>query len=106
MPAHPTLYIRRSVYEAVGNYDPSYRIAGDFEFVLRALVKRQTCYRYLRQILVRMPVGGISNRGIRSKMRITAEMKRACVKNGIRSSALHLWLRFPVKMLELLRRGY
>jgi glycosyltransferase involved in cell wall biosynthesis len=105
MPAHPTLYMRRSVYEAVGPYDASYRVAGDFELVLRAFVKRQTRYRYLPQTLVRMPVGGVSNRGIRSKLRITVEMKRACVKNDLATSTLYLSLRFPIKMLELFRRG-
>ena len=106
MPAHPTLYMRRSVYEAVGAYDASYRAAGDYELVIRAFVKRQTSFRYLREILVRMPVGGVSNRGIRSKMQNTAEMKRACMENGVVSSAFHLALRFPVKVLELFRRGY
>jgi glycosyltransferase involved in cell wall biosynthesis len=103
MPAHPTLYLRRSVYRAVGGYDPSFRIAGDYELVIRVFVKRQTRYCYLRQTLVRMPVGGVSNRGIRSKLRITSEMKRACAQNGVATSKLLLSLRYPVKMLELIR---
>lgn len=106
MPAHPTLYLRRNVYQVVGAYDPSFRIAGDYDLVIRAFVKRQTPYRYLREVIVRMPVGGVSNRGIRSKLQITAEMKRACVKNGLGTSTFLLWLRFPVKMLELIRRRY
>ena len=36
MPAHPTLFLRREVYDAVGEYDARFRIAGDFEFCLRA----------------------------------------------------------------------
>jgi hypothetical protein len=48
-----------------------------------------------------MPSGGVSNRGWRSKMAITAEMLRACKMNGVRTNWVKLSLRFPVKMAEL-----
>jgi glycosyltransferase involved in cell wall biosynthesis len=104
MPAHPTLYMRRSVYELSGGYDPSFQIAGDYELIVRTFVKRRTSYRYLRETLVRMPIGGVSNRGLRSKLKITAEMRAACAKNGVRTNSLMLSLRFPVKLLELFWR--
>jgi glycosyltransferase involved in cell wall biosynthesis len=102
MPAHPTLYMRRSVYELSGEYDPTFKIAGDYELVIRAFVKQRTNYRYIPEILVRMPVGGLSTRGWRSKWLITNEMRRACAKNGIHTNLLLLSLRFPVKLIQLL----
>jgi glycosyltransferase involved in cell wall biosynthesis len=102
MPAHPTLYMRRSVYELSGEYDPSFKIAGDYELVIRTFVKRRTNYRYLPEILVRMPVGGLSTQGWRSKWLITNEMRRACTKNGIHTNLLLLSLRLPVKLTQLL----
>jgi glycosyltransferase involved in cell wall biosynthesis len=102
MPAHPTLYMRRTVYEESGEYDPSFKIAGDYELVIRTFVKRRTNYRYIPEILVRMPVGGLSTRGWRSKWVITSEMRRACAKNGIRTNLLLLSLRFPVKLIQQL----
>jgi len=104
MPAHPTLFLRRKVYEELGEYDPQFRIAGDFEFCLRAFVGRRTSYHYVPEPLVRMPTGGLSNRGWRSKMAITAEMLRACRLNGVRTNWMKLSLRFPVKAAELIRR--
>lgn len=101
MPAHPTLYMKRDIYSACGEYDPTFRIAGDFELTLRVFVKRPTRYRYLPETLVRMPVGGLSNRGWRSKWIITTEMKRACAMNGIRTNLLYLSARLPFKLLEL-----
>jgi len=101
MPAHPTLFLRREVYEAVGEYDPGFRIAGDFEFCLRAFVRRNTTYRYIPEALVRMPSGGLSNRGWRSKWEITNEMHRACRLNNISTNWAKLCLRFPLKMAEL-----
>lgn len=35
MPPHPTLYVRRSVYERLGGFDTRYRIAADYDTVLR-----------------------------------------------------------------------
>jgi glycosyltransferase involved in cell wall biosynthesis len=102
MPAHPTLFLRREVYDAVGGYDARYRIAGDFEFCVRAFVCRNTTFRYIAEPLTIMPCGGLSNRGWRSKLEITREMLRACERNGVRTSYAKLCLRFPIKLLELI----
>jgi glycosyltransferase involved in cell wall biosynthesis len=101
MPAHPTLFLRREVYEAVGEYDTQFRIAGDFELCLRAFARRNTPFRYVAEPLVRMPRGGLSNNGWRSKLEITREMRRACAMNGVRTNYAKLCLRFPLKILEL-----
>jgi glycosyltransferase involved in cell wall biosynthesis len=102
MPAHPTLLLRRGVYERVGPFDERYRIAGDFEFCLRAFLTHQISSEYLPQMLVVMPTGGLSNRGWRSKWEITMEMRRACANNGVPTSIGRLCLRFPWKVVELL----
>jgi len=101
MPAHPTLFLRKRVYDEVGEYDESYRIAGDFEFCVRAFCRRSLSYHYLPDTLVRMADGGLSNRGWRSKWLITREMHRACVENSVSTSLFKLLLRFPVKALEV-----
>jgi glycosyltransferase involved in cell wall biosynthesis len=102
MPAHPTLFLRRGVYEAVGEYDTQFRIAGDFELCLRVFARRATSYSYIGEPMVRMPRGGLSNNGWRSKMEITREMQRACAKTGVRTNLAKLCLRFPLKMLEMM----
>jgi glycosyltransferase involved in cell wall biosynthesis len=103
MPAHPTLYLRRSVYEILGGYDVSYGIAGDFELALRVFLKRATVFSYAPEILVKMPIGGLSTRGWRSKWRITMEMRTACAKNLVRTNIFLLSLRFPIKTYELIK---
>jgi glycosyltransferase involved in cell wall biosynthesis len=105
MPAHPTLFLRRAVYERHGGYDPSYRIAGDFEFVARIFGDRTLRYACLPQLLVRMPRGGLSTAGPRSNWIITREMQRACAKNAISTNLLKLMLRFPIKFTEFLAIG-
>lgn len=100
MPAHPTLLVRRSVFERFGGFKTGYRIAGDFEFVARAFGRGGISYAYVPEILVHMEDGGLSNRGLRSSWIITEEMRRACRENGIRSGWLRLLLRLPVKFLS------
>jgi len=100
MPAHPSLFMRRQLCERVGEYETNFKIAGDYEWCLRAFVRLSARYRYLREPVVRMPSGGLSNRGWRSKLVITHEMRRACKMNDIPTNYLLLSLRFAVKAFE------
>jgi glycosyltransferase involved in cell wall biosynthesis len=102
MPGHPSLFLRREVYQRVGEYDSQFSIAGDFELCLRVFTAASTPYRYLNEAIVRMPTGGLSNRGWRSKLTITREMYQACVKNHVSTSYPKLCLRFPLKFLEMM----
>jgi glycosyltransferase involved in cell wall biosynthesis len=101
MPAHPTLFLRREVYQRVGEYDTQFRIAGDFELCLRVFALNNVRYRYIPEPLVNMPRGGLSNRGWRSTWQITREMHRACTLDGVRTNWAKLNLRIPLKILEM-----
>ncbi len=57
-PPHPTLFLRRSVYERTGGFDPAFRYAGDYEYMLRAFHTHQVKSRYLPEIVVKMRNGG------------------------------------------------
>jgi len=83
MPAHPTFYCRRSVYEKLGLYDDSYKIAGDFELMLRFLEKHNIRSKYIPKTLVNMKMGGASNNGLKSKLDILKEEFRAFNQNDI-----------------------
>jgi len=66
MPPHPTFYARRSLYEQLGGFNLRYRIAADYDCMLRLLCQKSICIKYIPEILVRMRVGGISNRSLRN----------------------------------------
>lgn len=84
MPPHPTFFARREVYERHGGFDPTLRISADYELMLRLLVRHGISTRYVPHVQVRMRVGGVSNRGLRSLWQRTAEDLRACRANGLR----------------------
>ncbi|WP_256415796.1 glycosyltransferase family 2 protein [Ruegeria sp. HKCCD8929] len=83
MPPHPTLYLRREVFETMGAYDTSYRIAADYEAMLRWLWRGSIRLAYLPQVMVRMRLGGVSNRSPRQILRKSVEDYRALRSNQV-----------------------
>ena len=100
MPAHPTFYCKRSVYEKLGLYDDSLKIAGDFELMLRFLEKHNIRSKYIPKTLVNMKVGGASNNGLKSKLDILKEEFRAFDKNDINVNKLSYILHKAKKIKE------
>ncbi|MCT4556804.1 MAG: glycosyltransferase [Pelagimonas sp.] len=91
MPPHPTLYLRRSVFERWGYYDTSYRIAADYDAMLRYLVRGQINIRYIPEVFIKMRVGGESNRSLRKIMRKSQEDYRAIRANGVGGAGTLAW---------------
>lgn len=73
MPPHPTFYVRRHLLREVGTFDTGFRIAADYDFMVRCLTRANVRVRYLPRILVRMRVGGVSNASVRTILRKSAE---------------------------------
>jgi len=83
MPPHPSFFIRRRVLGRVGLFEPRYRFAADFDFMLRALHVQQLRSTYLPRELVTMRVGGWTNNSVRNVIRGNIEAYRSCRKNGL-----------------------
>lgn len=83
MPPHPTLYLRREVYERWGHYDTSFRIAADYDAMLRWMTAGQVNLFYLPQVLVKMRAGGASNRSLAQILLKSREDLRAIRGNGV-----------------------
>lgn len=83
MPPHPTLFIRRGIVERLGGYDTSYRVAADYDAMLRYFVKGDMSATYIPRVLVKMRVGGESNRSLRKILQKSREDYLALRKNGV-----------------------
>lgn len=94
MPPHPTLYLRRSLYERLGVFDTRYRIAADYDLMLRMLTQLQGKVVYLPEVLVRMRVGGVSNRSLANVLRKSWEDYRALRANGVGGVGALGWKNF------------
>ena len=105
MPAHPTLYLRRRVFETFGDYNPEYRISGDFEFVGRIFKDGTLKSQYFDEVWMKMQTGGASTGGLKSKYVLNTEILRACRSLGIQSTWLHMAAKYPMKLGEILWPG-
>ena len=85
MPGHPTLFLKRGVYDKYGLYDDSYIIAADYEFMVRFLSDKKVHNKlaYVPEVLVDMDYGGTSNKSFRSYIESLKEGHRALKQNGI-----------------------
>jgi glycosyltransferase len=104
MPPHPTLYLRRSLYERFGVFDTRYRIAADYDLMLRMLTQLPGRAVYLPQVLVRMRVGGVSNRSLRTVLRKSWEDYRALRANGVGGLGALAWKNLS-KLPQFVRKG-
>lgn len=104
MPAHPTFFVRRKFYEQFGLFKTDYRIASDYEMLIRLLYVNKLRYRYLPETMVVMRKGGVSSNGIRSNIILNNEIKRACSENGIRTNLPLIYMKYFTKVFELVNR--
>jgi len=88
MPPHPAFFVRREVYERFGLFDTRFRIAADYELMLRLLVRHRVSTCYVPRVLVRMRTGGTSAPRIRTLLRTFSEDHRAWKVNGFPASVL------------------
>ncbi len=83
MPPHPTLYLRRAWYERLGAFDTQYRIAADYDFMLRFLSQPNIKVVYLPDVFVKMRVGGESNKSLKNLIQKSKEDYLALRANGV-----------------------
>lgn len=91
IPAHPTFYVRRSVYEKYGGFDLRYRLAADTELMMRFIGRYKIRVEYIPHLMVKMRLGGATNKNISNIFKQNIEIWRAAKQNYINISPL-----FPV----------
>jgi glycosyltransferase involved in cell wall biosynthesis len=82
MPAHPTLYLKREIYENFGGFDTSFKIAADYDFILR-IFSSGIKTAYISEVTYKMRVGGASNRSIKNIITKSKEDYKAIKRNGV-----------------------
>jgi len=83
MPAHPTLFLKKEVYTKHGNFNLSYKIAADYDFMLRILKDETLKFAYFSKVITKMRVGGASNRSIQNIIQKTKEDYKAVTTNHV-----------------------
>ena len=102
MPPHPTCFINKSLFDEFGVYSTKYKIAGDFDLLVRFFYGRKIRWAYLDRISIKMSEGGVSNSGWRSKRLIIDEINRSLQSNGIWSLSIFQFARYLIRLVEIL----
>ncbi len=89
MPPHPALFIKTKCFKNLGNYNLSYKSAADYDLILRFLFKHQINVAYIPEVLVKMRVGGLSNKSLKNRVNANKEDRLALKLNGVPNA---LWV--------------
>ena len=100
-PAHPSFYCKKEIYDNYGAFDIAFKVASDFENMLRFIYINRIKTRYLDLDFVTMRTGGASTSGLQSHRRIISDHYRAFKKHGLVSGYILDFVRYPFKLLEL-----
>ena len=104
-PPHPTFFVRREVCVRLGGFDLSFNIAADFELMMRYLEAAQITSRYIPQVLVKMRLGGITNRSLINIFKQNIEIRRALSNIGRRSSLVgFLFNKLFIRAIQFISR--
>ena len=101
-PPHPSLFVKKDVYDKDGNFDISLQISSDFELMLRFFEKSNHKYFYLDKTIVNMMIGGRSNT-IKGIIKGSKEIKLAFTKNKIKPAYLYLYKRYMNKIFKYIK---
>ena len=96
MPGHPTLYLRKEVYDTYGMYKTDYRISADYEYMIRILKDGKVKLSYIPEVLIKMAHGGTSTNGLGAYLEGLKEGHRALKENGVKFA-------FVTDLLRILR---
>lgn len=105
MPGHPTFYVRREIIESLGGYETHFFSAADYEFMVRYLYNHRISSFYLPELIVKMRVGGASNKTIYKRLRANRRDYLAMKTNHIPMPLLVSILKPLIKIPQFIRRS-
>lgn len=103
MPAHPSFYLKKSCFDQYGLYQEDYKIAADYELLMRMIYTHKITYQYIDKIFVYMRTGGVSNQTFKSRYVLNREIVRACKENGVNTNMAVLSLKYLRKIGEYIK---
>ena len=101
---HPTFFVKKEIYNKYGKFNTDYRIAADYELMLRFIEKNRISIHYIPEVLVKMRVGGLSNKNLSSILQKTSEDLRVCKENNLNNALCVVFLKNISKVSQFFRK--
>jgi glycosyltransferase involved in cell wall biosynthesis len=102
MPAHPSFYVRKQVYADYGGYATDYKIAADYDMMVRLFHKHHIKAKYISKDFVTMRTGGLSTKNVKNRLIITREDVIACRRNGMYTNTAFISVKYLYKIFGFL----
>jgi glycosyltransferase involved in cell wall biosynthesis len=103
MPAHPTFFVKKDIYNKYGVFRTDLKIAADFDLMLRFLYTHNLTYFYIQEPIIKMRMGGVST-SFSSVWINNIETLGACKSNGVKTNIFKILSKYPAKILGLLKK--
>ena len=100
VPPHPSLFLKQDVYKTVGLFNLEYKLAADYEFMLRVFKNHSFKIKYINQILVRMRLGGATNKNLKNIYLGNKEILNAWKNNSLKTPILFMSKRLFKRLLQ------
>jgi glycosyltransferase involved in cell wall biosynthesis len=102
VPPHPSLFLKKEVYNTIGLFNLEYKLASDYEFMLRVFKLHVFKIKYINKILVKMRLGGATNKNIKNIMLGNIEILKAWKNNSLKAPILFVPKRIFKRLSQFL----
>jgi glycosyltransferase involved in cell wall biosynthesis len=103
VPPHPTLFVKKRIYEEIGLFNLNYKLASDYEFMLRLFKKNSFKTKYISSVFIKMRLGGATNKSILNIIKGNKEILTAWINNGYKVPPLLFLNRFSKRIVQFLK---
>ena len=104
MPPHTSMFSKKSVYSSIGFFNTKYKIAADFDWLLKLYSKNEFSINYIKENVINMNTQGLSNPNIFNifrKLQIHNELLYIFKDNNVQTNWFKLFVRFKIKLKQL-----
>ena len=102
MPPHPSFFVRKEFFDKLGSYKTDYKIAADYELLIRFLLKGKINWKYLPIVTTKMRMGGLSTQGFQSLVTLNKEIARGCKENQVYTNPAMIYSKYLFKPFEFI----
>ena len=107
MPAHTSTIIRKNCFENIGLYNVNYKIASDFDLLFNFIYLNKIKYRYIDMNFTYMTIGGVSNSGFKSIIRINNEILHSLKSHNVYSNKIFIYFKYIFKIWSfIIKKSY
>jgi glycosyltransferase len=106
VPPHPTLFIKKDVYTEYGYFNTKFKLASDYDLMLRFLERYRISSVYIPEVLVKMRTGGMNNKNLKNRIEKTFEDFRSCRENGIKNVFSAIVRKKTMKIPQFFKKRY